>query len=98
MVLFFFVDLVSSACLNLVFSVSSWIVYKSVGGVYHVYKRYGITHSIKDHNVNELIEPPYIVLTTEEYDRLINKSESIDHINQKLDSLNRKISEKCIEN
>ena len=75
MVLLFLMDLTCSLILTGAFKIGSWVVYKSIDGISYIYKRARSNEKLcdtYDYNLDELNSTPYVVITEEEYDALVN--------------------------
>ena len=93
MVLLFLMDLTSSLLFKSVFKLGSWVVYKSFNGICYVYKRALSNEKICDkyeYNLDELNSTPYVIITEEEYDALVNNCKP-KCIKRNVSSLTKKI-------
>jgi hypothetical protein len=71
-------DMVTNLCLNLVFSIGSFVVYKSFSGVYYIYRYWRPINTIVDYSES------YIVLSESEYKELVNNGNVINEIDNRL--------------
>jgi hypothetical protein len=70
MVFIFILDVITSLTLSVAVSCSKWVLYKSANGLYYIYKKIR-----PDPNItvpDTLNEKELIIITREEYDKLIN--------------------------
>ena len=90
MVLLFLMDLTCSLLLKSVFNVGSWVVYKSFNGLQYVYKRVRPDQLHDQYNLDELNSTPYVIITEEEYDALVNNCKP-KYTKRNVSSLTKKI-------
>jgi len=73
--LFLLIDYITSLTLNLALSVGAWAVYRSANGLYYAYRwAMGPEHNNKRLPMDET---SLIVLTSEEYETLLNNKQEI---------------------
>jgi len=80
--LFLLIDYITSLTLNLALSVGAWAVYRSANGLYYAYQWASGKNNYKQIPVDE---KSLVVLTAEEYDKLLETKQDIQQILQRLD-------------
>lgn len=90
MVFLFLIDLTCSLIFKSVFNLGSWVVYKSLDGICYVYKRARPDQLHNEDNLNNLNSTPYVIITEEEYDTLVNNCKP-KCVKRNVSSLTKKI-------
>jgi len=78
MVFLFILDVITSVTLSLAVKCSSWVIYKSANGLYYIYKK--IIPDIRIENQEMINDKEYIILTSEEYDKLSAQKTDVNAI------------------
>jgi hypothetical protein len=86
---FLIADYCTKLAVNIALTMGATLVYRSVSGVY-----YGTKYILNrrasnqiEKEMSELTEDPCIILTKEEYERLLNYNTRIDEISRKLECI-----------
>ena len=80
--LFLLIDYITSLTLNVALSVGAWAVYRSANGLYYAYRWASGKNNYKQIPMDE---KSLVVLTAEEYDKLIETKQDIQQILQRLE-------------
>ena len=79
MAFLYLIDLITSISLHVIVKCSSWIIYSSGNGLYYLYKKIRPGSQIK--NI-EIDDNEYVVITREEYNKLIKNLPVIKDISE----------------
>lgn len=84
---FLIADYFTKLTINIALTIGATVVYRSVSGVYYGAKYIMNRRSVQqlEKEMSELTEDPCIILTTDEYERLLEYNNRIDEISRKLD-------------
>jgi hypothetical protein len=90
---FLLIDYIMSVAISMSISMGAWIVYKTAGGVYYSAKWLigGIPQKISEKELLELNREPVIIITEEEYLKLIHNKEQLKVIEEKLEKIEERI-------
>ena len=90
---FLLIDYIMSVAISMSISMGAWIVYKTAGGVYYSAKWLigGIPQKISEKELLELTREPVIIITEEEYLKLIHNKEQLKVIEEKLEKIEERI-------
>ena len=90
---FLLIDYIMSVAISMSISMGAWIVYKTAGGVYYSAKWLigGIPQKITEKELLELNREPVIIITEEEYLKLIHNKEQLKVIEEKLEKIDERI-------
>jgi hypothetical protein len=90
---FLLIDYIMSVAISMSISMGAWVVYKTAGGVYYSAKWLigGIPQKITDKELLELNKEPVIIITEEEYLKLIHNKEQLRVIEEKLEKIEERI-------
>ncbi len=82
-----------SVAISMSISMGAWVVYKTAGGVYYSAKWLigGIPQKITEKELLELNSKPVIIITEEEYLKLIHNKEQLKVIEEKLEKIEDRI-------
>ncbi len=91
--LFLLIDYIMSVAISMTVSMGAWAVYKTAGGVYYGTKwLIGTTpQKISEKELLELNIDPVIIISEEEYLKLIHNKEQLKLIEDKLQKIEEKI-------
>ena len=87
------IDYIMSVAISMSISMGAWVVYKTAGGVYYSAKWLmgGIPQKITEKELLELNGEPVIIITEDEYLKLIHNKEQLKVIEQKLEKIEEHI-------
>ena len=90
---FLLIDYIMSVAVSMSISMGAWIVYKTAGGVYYCTKWLigGIPQKITEKELLELNREPVIIITEEEYLKLIHNKDQLKVIEEKLEKIEEHI-------
>ena len=90
---FLLIDYIMSVAISMSISMGAWIVYKTAGGVYYSAKWLigGIPQKITEKELLELNREPVIIITEEEYLKLIHNKDQLKVIEEKLEKIEERI-------
>lgn len=90
---FLLIDYIMSVAISMSISMGAWIVYKTAGGVYYSAKWLigGIPQKITENELLELTREPVIIITEEEYLKLIHNKDQLKVIEEKLEKIEERI-------
>ena len=82
-----------SVAISMSISMGAWVVYKTAGGVYYSAKWLigGIPQKITEKELLELNSEPVIIITEEEYLKLIHNKDQLKVIEEKLEKIEQRI-------
>ncbi len=82
-----------SVAISMSISMGAWVVYKTAGGVYYSAKWLigGIPQKITEKELLELNSEPVIIITEEEYFKLIHNKNQLKVIEEKLEKIEERI-------
>ena len=91
--LFLLIDYFTSVFVSMSISMGAWVVYKTAGGVYYGARWLigGVPKVITEQELAELHKEPVVVLTEEEYFKLLSNKDQLKHIEDKLEKLEERI-------
>ena len=90
---FLLIDYIMSVAISMSISMGAWVVYKTAGGVYYSAKWLigGIPQKITEKELLELNSEPVIIITEEEYLKLIHNKDQLKVIEEKLEKIEERI-------
>jgi hypothetical protein len=90
---FLLIDYFTSVLVSMSISMGAWVVYKTAGGVYYGARWLvgGIPKQITDYELAELHKEPVVVLTEEEYLKLLSNQDHLKLIEDKLEKIEERI-------
>jgi hypothetical protein len=90
---FLLIDYIMSVAISMSISMGAWVVYKTAGGVYYSAKWLigGIPQKITEKELLELNSEPVIIITEEEYFKLIHNKNQLKVIEEKLEKIEERI-------
>ena len=74
MAFLYLIDLITSISLHVIVKCSSWIIYTSGNGLYYLYKKIRPGSQIQD---VKIVDNEYVIITREEYNKLLNNQPDI---------------------
>lgn len=77
MVFIFILDIISSITLSLAVKCSTWVLYKSANGLYYIYTKIKPATNIESEEIINENEGELIIITSEEYDKLMNNIDKV---------------------
>ena len=90
---FLLIDYIMSVAISMSISMGAWVVYNTAGGVYYSAKWLigGIPQKITEKELLELNSEPVIIITEEEYLKLIHNKDQLKVIEEKLEKIEKRI-------
>ena len=90
---FLLIDYFTSVLVSMSISMGAWVVYKTAGGVYYGARWLAgsIPKQITEYELSELHKEPVIVLTEEEYLKLLSNRDHLKIIEDKLEKIEERI-------
>jgi len=82
MAFLYLIDLITSISLHVIVKCSSWIIYSSGNGLYYLYKKIRPGSQITNKSVN-IDDNEYVIITREEYNKLLNSRHDISETDSK---------------
>ena len=87
MAFLYLIDLITSISLHVIVKCSSWVIYSSGNGLYYLYKKIRPGSQITNKSVT-IDDNDYVIITRQEYNKLISKQPDINEVTEITDSKN----------
>jgi hypothetical protein len=87
MAFLYLIDLITSISLHVIVKCSSWVIYTSGNGLYYLYKKIRPGSQITNKSVN-IDDNEYVIITREEYNKLLKNQPDINEVIEKTESKN----------